>query len=322
MNRTEYTEATALYLRLLPSTKASPATVTNYGGVLRDFGNFLEKSKSNEIAPLTIAEYRQTVIDRGACLNSARRYVATLRTFFAWCARNKLIDGALVDSAEIPAREQIEYNLLTLDEIEALIHYHPRVNSARDCKSHAIAVLLVQTGLRNDELRSLALSDVDFERKTVTVRHGKGNKKRVVALPPDAEQALAVYLASGARPNDLKNSDFLFGSAAGTDGHPTNSGAWHKLSSAALLGCVNRHTRRVCGHEVSVHALRHAATAYLDYLGASMRDVQATLGHSSVATTEKIYNYVLDPVRTAAAINSIYAARKMNFQKRDCPKSP
>ncbi len=61
-------------------------------------------------------------------------------------------------------------------------------------------VLLLQAGLRSDEVRSLTPADLDFENGAITVRHGKGDKRRTVPFPATARAAMQDYLNSGYAP--------------------------------------------------------------------------------------------------------------------------
>lgn len=149
----------------------------------------------------------------------------------------------------------------------------------------------------------LTPADLDFENKCIEIRHGKGEKRRVVAFPALARQLVQEYLESAVRPSNLNPNDYLFGTDADEKGFNINGKVWKPISSQGLLGIVNRYTRLCCGHEVGVHALRHAAASLWDDMGIGMRDIQNALGHSSIALTEKVYVSVLNKSKSANTIN-------------------
>ena len=305
MTREEYNRYTADYLNALHSLKKSPRTVENYKRAMRAFGESLDEQRQ-EITPLAVSAWRNQLSASGIKSNSVKQYMVNLHTFFAWCGRMKLIDHNPVMTEDMPKPDPIEYDLLTYDEIQTLLREKPKgIFSKTACRNRAIVVLLIQTGLRNSELRNLRPCDLDFENSTVTVKHGKGNKSRTAPFPNLAKEAVSEYLASGIRPAWTTETDFLFGTDADENGKSTDGREWHEISSPALLTMINRYTKRACGHKVGVHTLRHAAASMWDDMGAEMRTIQNALGHASVATTERIYVSVLNKAKAAHSINDI-----------------
>lgn len=57
-----------------------------------------------------------------------------------------------------------------------------------------VATLLYGAGLRLQECLELRVKDLDFERREITVRRGKGQKDRRVMLPDALRKALEVHL--------------------------------------------------------------------------------------------------------------------------------
>ena len=201
MKVTEYTQAKDKYLAFLPSSKAdSINTLNNYTRVLNDFERYLQAkiAHENDISTVDVLGYRAAIRERGAAQNTARQYLTDLSAFFTWCVRVKLIDESPVSPEDIPEAKEIEYTLLTRDEIDALLEYRPG-GAKLGARNRAIITILLQSGLRNSELRALTLSDLDFERGTITVRHGKGDKSRLAPFPALSREAVKEYLTSGYR---------------------------------------------------------------------------------------------------------------------------
>lgn len=186
--------------------------------------------------------------------------------------------------------------------------------------SHALmGRLLYGTGMRLMEVVRLRVKDVDFERREITVREGKGNKDRMTMLP----QALVVELkAHLARVRLLWESDV----AAGRPGvylpgaleqkYPKAGEHWpwfwvfpsRVLSHDPRSGIERRHhaheqaLQRAIKQAVlaagvnklaTTHTLRHSFATHLLELGSDIRTIQALLGHSDVSTT-MIYTHVLN----------------------------
>lgn len=310
MTRTEYTQAKGKYLAFLPSSKAdSFNTLQNYTRVLNDFEKYLTERICNEngISTVDVLGYRAAIRERGAAQNTARQYLTDLSAFFSWCVRMKLTGDNPVTPEDIPEQKEIEYTLLTRDEINALLEYKPK-GAKLGARNRAIITMLLQSGLRNSELRELTLSDLDFEKRTITVRHGKGDKTRLAPFPALSRQAVTEYLKSEYRASDAPETAYLFGTYANENGlsNGENAQEWHEMGSNVLNDIVKRYVKRITGKEVHAHTLRHAAASLWDDLGAPMRTIQNGLGHSSVRTTERIYVTVLNKHKAAEDLTAAF----------------
>lgn len=308
MTRNEFKAAKAKYIAFLPSSKAdAEKTRINYERVLCDFEKYLEQTNENEISTVDILGYRQHVRDRGAAQNTARQYLTDLNAFFNWCVRVRLISESPIQADDIPEQTEIEYTLLERTEIDKVLAYRP-AGAVLGARNRAIVTVLLQSGLRNSELRSLTLNDLDFDAKTITVRHGKGNKSRVAPFPALSRDAVREYLASGYRDADLTGDDLLFGSYANENGRSDgdNRQEWHEIGSNALNDIVKRYVKRITGKTIHAHTLRHAAASLWDDLNAPMRTIQQGLGHGSIRTTERVYVTVLNKHKAAADLTKAF----------------
>lgn len=305
MNRTDFQKYTEQYIASLPSSKKSDKTVITYGVALKKFSEYLnEINLDGEICPLTLVNFRTEMYSTEVKSNTIAYYMTVLHTFFEWALRMGLAEQNPVKREEIPKLQEIDYDLLSLDEIKKLLTEIPKgINHKTALRNRAIVILLVQVGLRNSELRLLPLSALDFEKGCIEIRHGKGDKRRVVAFPTLARQLIQEYLKSGVRPPNLTPNDYLFGTDCDENGKTTNRKVWKPFSPQGLLGLVNRYTRLCCGHEVGVHCLRHCATSLWSELGVEPRAIQQSLGHSLYSTTEKIYLHVLNRQSVSNKIN-------------------
>jgi integron integrase len=178
--------------------------------------------------------------------------------------------------------------------------------------------LLYGTGLRLREALSLRVKDLDFDRRVVVVREGKGGKDRVVMLPDGIRLALKEQLLYS---RALWEADRQAGLPGVYLPHALESKylragqtwAWHWVFPSPILstdpqtGIVRRHylyperlqralKRAVAqagiAKHVSVHTLRHSFATHLLQAHTDIRTVQELLGHSDVSTT-MIYTHVL-----------------------------
>lgn len=313
MTHAEYKRAVGQYLAALPSSNKSDDTQNAYKAVLSAFDawmdvNTTEVENGAEIGKLTVVAWRSALSKKNSN-NTVWHRMTSLHRFFEWCVKMNICDENPVDTDEIPQPSEIEYDLLTLDEIQTILSEMPKkgIHEKTSCRNRAIVLLLCMSGLRNSELRRLRLCDLDFENGTITVRHGKGDKSRTVAFPAIARTAVKEYLSGGLRPETVGADGLLFGTNADENGHTKKIGRtdeWHEITRQGLLGMVNRYTEKCCGHKVNVHALRHAAASLWDHYNITPSEMQQALGHSSITTTMGIYRHVLKSDKAAKSINA------------------
>lgn len=298
MTYSEYKQKKDEFLSLIPTLNLSEATGNAYKAVLEDFGAHLEQTEgAADAASLEVwrAEKRKTVK-----ANTVNHYFVLLGRFFDWagCEQNPAKELGKAKG------EEIKLDLLTLDEIQILLDVKARTDT--DKRNRAIMLLLMQTGIRNSELRNLSLEDLDFENGVIEVREGKGGKSRFVAFPVLAKQAVQAYLLSGVRPLDISAAEPLFGSCADEDGRRGRT-AWHPFSRAHITALMKRYVEKHTGHSgIGSHDLRHAYASYASHRGVPTRLLSLSMGHASETTTSKIYISVLDKQRAAMVVNGAF----------------
>ena len=135
-------------------------------------------------------------------------------------------------------------------------------------RDRAIIVLLLDTGLRAEELCSLLISDYDTKRGSITVRHGKGDKPRTVYLGDVSRKHLWRYLAS--RPATQPRSP-LFASRKGG-----------KLDGGGVRRLIIRLGVRCGVPDATLHRFRHTFALNFIRNGGNLFALQDLLGHASL----------------------------------------
>jgi len=123
--------------------------------------------------------------------------------------------------------------------------------------------LAIHSGLRRSELANLKVGDVDNVRRILIVRQGKGGKDRVIPLSTQMADKLGAHIKT------REKDDSVFG-----------------LEPATVSGKI-RFFARKAGTELHTHSLRDYFATSLSEKGATIREIQALLGHENLTHTER-----------------------------------
>jgi integron integrase len=194
-----------------------------------------------------------------------------------------------------------------------------RIFSNLDGTSLLAAKIMYGTGLRLMECLQLRIQDIDFSRREITVRDGKGAKDRVTMLPEALIQQLRGHLA---QVRTIHEQDLCDGwgrvlmPGALERKYPYGSGEWpwqwvfpqerrwinkttgmqgrHHMDESILQRDVHAAVQKAgLTKRISCHTFRHSFATHLIEDGYDIRTVQELLGHSDVKTT-MIYTHVLN----------------------------
>ncbi|MGB5324126.1 MAG: integron integrase [Pseudomonadales bacterium] len=204
----------------------------------------------------------------------------------------------------------------------------PEVFSAREAKEiiallsgdkQLMAKLMYGSGLRVSECLRLRVKDLDFDRREITVRDGKGGKDRITIMPDVVVEQLHEQISHVAFVHHMDSNEgfgevympfalarkypsaakslewqFLFpASNRAEDPRDKKRKRHHRharyIQKAVKLAVFEAGVRK----QANCHTFRHSFATQLLGNGYDIRTIQELLGHSDVATTE-IYTHVLN----------------------------
>lgn len=212
---------------------------------------------------------------------SQARTISGLRTFFNYLLLEQLLETSPLENIENPKIPTSLPNFLSLEEVE---HILAQIDMSKvdGQRNRAIFETLYGCGLRVSEVVNLKISNLYIKESFIKVI-GKGNKERLVPINEQAIQFIIDY--KNYVRNHLKikkgEEDILFLSRRGK----RLSRQYIFMALQKLV--VEAHIEK----KISPHTLRHSFATHLVEGGASLRAIQAMLGHQSITTTE-IYTHL------------------------------
>ena len=255
----------------------SKNTVSSYKNDISSFLSWLNKKQINyqQVSGKNINEFISNLFNSGLKSSSINRKISSIKHFYLFLSKKKIIKYSPVDEIETPKQEKYLPISMSEDEVERLLS-SPNSNRIIERRDKAMIEILYATGMRISELVNLKLTDVDFNRSVLKV-FGKGSKERLVPYGEKAAEALDIYLRDRKR-SDSKN---VFLSNRGS--HITRGAFWQRIKIY-----IKRENLK---SSISPHTLRHAFATHLLNRGADLRSVQILLGHSDLSTTQ-IYTHI------------------------------
>lgn len=177
-------------------------------------------------------------------------------------------------------RRTFPAEILTPEEVSALLRACS-AKAATGLRNRALLTILYRSGLRISEALALRPKDVNLQAGTVAVLHGKGDKRRTVGLDAGAAAVVGQW--------------FERRTALGLSGRqPVFCTLKGDPIETAYVRAMMPRLALKAGIEKRVHAhgLRHTHAAELAREGLPLNLVQAQLGHSSLATTDRYLRHI------------------------------
>ena len=142
-------------------------------------------------------------------------------------------------------------------------------------RDQAMFLLMLRCGLRVEEVAKLTLDVIEFRRRRIWVRDGKGGKDRMVYVSNDALKALVDYLKI--RPESKTRNVFLVEKGTYQD---------QPISVRGIQKRMEYYAKKM-NIKISCHHLRHTMATQMLNADADLETIQDLLGHSSIRTTQR-----------------------------------
>ena len=159
----------------------SQYTIESYQHDIREFFIFMAEQNMDRVESvsyLDIRIYLTKLYEKKLARKSVARKISTLRSFYKFLLREKIIKDNPFSLVSIPKLEKRLPDFFYGEEMQELFEVC-ETNTPLGLRNLALLELLYATGIRVGECSQVQLKDLDFFLSTVLV-HGKGNKDRYI----------------------------------------------------------------------------------------------------------------------------------------------
>lgn len=249
--------------KLAPELKVKEITRNSYQQLINDYAKEHERQTTMDFHHIIKAAVMDAVDDGVISRDPTRKVV---------------IKG------KEPREKKIKF--LNRNEFEKLIN---TLNLGEEISWDWFILLTAKTGMRFAETLALQRKDFDFKHQTLSInktynyKYGGGfaptkniSSNRVIKL--DWKTCIQFEQLI----NDLKSEDMVFLRDQST-----------KIYNSTLNEYLSRTCKKAGISEITMHGLRHTHASILLYSGVSIASVAKRLGHSDMATTQKVYLHVI-----------------------------
>jgi site-specific recombinase XerD len=266
---------------LVCNAVTSPHTHRAYGRALRNFIAWYQATGAPGLTKATLQTYVTSLREQGTPASSLNQRLAALRKFAQEAADQGLIDEATAQAirhvAGVRREGQRLGNWLNRSQAQALLTA-PDVGTVKGVRDRAILSVLLGCGLRREEAARLRVEHLQLRegRWVIVDLLGKGNKTRSVPMPAWAKAAIDRWCEVA----NLRQGPLFLALRRG--GHVQA----HTMTAQAIRDVVATYAAQV-GATVAPHDLRRTFAKLAHKGGSPIDQIQLSLGHSSMQTTER-----------------------------------
>jgi len=244
----------------------SNQTIASYLSAISHFASWLITVKVTKVNDDVVEKYLYNLIHtQSRSISSMKQTIASLKFVFS-----EVLNRDIPSALNIRFRKEEKIPVVLSESEVARI-----LNSVKNLKHKTILMTVYSSGIRLNELISLQIKDIDFDRNLIVVKMGKGKKDRQSVLSKSLKMVLKRYLL------EYHPSHYLFEGQKGG-----------KYSASSVQAIMKKAVNKVgIKKHATVHTLRHSFATHLLENGTDIRFIQELLGHKRLETTQ-IYTHI------------------------------
>lgn len=260
-----------------------------YGKALEDFITWYTAQGKPGLTKAMVQEYKTVLQDAGLSPSSVNVRMSAIRKLAQEAAENGLMEQGLANGIArvrgVKSQGVRAGNWLTREQAQELIN-SPDVTTLKGIRDRAILAVMIGTGLRRSEAAALRFDHIQQRdgRWVLVDLVGKGNRVRSIPTPSWAKQAIDEWMEAAALDGDGRVFRPIH-----KGGYLTGDG----MSAQSIREAVTEHARRL-GLAVGCHDLRRTFSKLAHKGGAGLEQIQLSLGHASIKTTERYLGVAQD----------------------------
>lgn len=271
-------------IQMVLDSVTSPQSKRAYQKALSDFLQWYSDTRPESgLTKATVQQYRSLLIDAGLSASTVNLRLTAIRKLAQEAGDNGLLPFAIAQGiGHVPnvKREGVRTgNWLTLQQAEKLLAF-PDATTLRGKRDRALLSVLIGCGLRREEAANLKLEHIQLRdaRWVIVDLVGKGNRVRSVPMPAWCKVAIDEW--------DQAIVEFI--------GYrlfcPVDKGghvAGRNMTPQSIYMCVKRLCEASGLGNISPHDLRRTFAKLAHKGRAQLEQIQLSLGHASIQTTER-----------------------------------
>jgi site-specific recombinase XerD len=258
-----------------------------YSKALSDFMAWYDQAKRPGLNKATVQRYKSILQDQGLAASTINQRMSAVRKLAQEAADNGLIDPLLANGISrvkgVP-EDGVRVGLwLTKEQAQELLNA-PDTRTVKGLRDRAILAVMLGGGLRRSEVAALRAEQVQQRdgRWVIVDLVGKRNRVRSVPIPSWTKAAIDELAAMGI------NGRLFISIEKG--GHITGQ----SMTPQAIRDIVNHYGRMIGIDNLAAHDLRRTYSKLAHKGGAGLDQIQLSLGHKSIQTTERYLGVAQD----------------------------
>jgi site-specific recombinase XerD len=263
---------------LVTNSLTSEHSKRAYSKALTDFLAW-QQANHKQFVKATIQEYRQTLTGSPASINLK---MSAIRKLATEAADNGILDQAIANGVSrvhgVKSQGVRSGNWLTKSQAQRLLTA-PNIETLKGLRDRAILAVMIGGGLRRSEVAALTFDHIKQRdgRWVIVDIIGKGNRVRTVPVPSWVKLAIdewttAANLTSGLVFRAIHKGGYI---------------KHESMTPQAIRDVVNFYGNEIGVKELAAHDLRRTFAKLAHKGGAGLDQIQLSLGHASIKTTEK-----------------------------------
>ena len=268
-------------INLVCNAVTSTHTRRAYSRALTEFMAWHSSTGQSGFSKATVQAHVSALRDQGVSASSINQRLTAIRKLAAELADNGVIDHSTAQAISRAEGVRVEGkrlgNWLTKEQAQTLLTLPP-VATVKGLRDRAILAVLLGCGLRREECAGLRVDHIQQRegRWVIVDLTGKRSKVRSVPMPAWCKYAIDSYCQAAGVADGV-----LFRSVRRGD-HITDQG----MTAQAIFDVVKAYAAQI-GVDVRPHDLRRTFAKLAHKGNAAIEQIQLSLGHSSVQTTER-----------------------------------